>query len=60
MRLQVLKAGTYTATATYTSNIQATFKLSVGSYANIKAGSARSLTVQWPAQVRAVATHLAV
>ncbi|WIA14034.1 hypothetical protein OEZ85_002592 [Tetradesmus obliquus] len=49
-KMKVLTAGTYTATAIYTSNSQATFRLSVGSYADIKAGTARSLTMQWPAQ----------
>jgi hypothetical protein len=49
--VQVLTPGVYTATASYTSKLQATFRLSVGSYASIKAGSARALTVQWPAQV---------
>ncbi|KAF6258702.1 alkaline-phosphatase-like protein [Scenedesmus sp. NREL 46B-D3] len=49
-KLKVMKAGTYSATATYTSNIRGTFRLSVGSYADIKAGSARSLTATWPAQ----------
>jgi hypothetical protein len=39
------------ATAMYTSNLQATFRLSVGAYADIQAGRAASLTVQLPAQV---------
>jgi hypothetical protein len=50
--VQVLTPGVYTATADYTSKLQATFKLSVGSFASIKAGTARTLTLQWPAQVR--------
>jgi hypothetical protein len=54
--VQVLTSGVYTTTASYTSKIQAIFKLSVGSYASIKAGTARALTVQWPAQVRLAVT----
>jgi hypothetical protein len=52
--VQVLTAGAYSATAMYTSNIQATFRLSVGTYADIQAGRARSLTVQLPAQVSVI------
>lgn len=54
--VQILKSGTYKVQIMYTSQIQASFKLSVGSWTNIKDGSAQNLKLRLPATVRAALT----
>jgi hypothetical protein len=52
MLLQVEMAGSYEVVVIYTAKSQATFKLSVGTFDRIQAGTAPSLTAQLPALVR--------
>jgi hypothetical protein len=58
MLLQVEMAGQYEVVIIYTAKSQATFKLSVGTFHGIKAGTAPSLTAQLPALVSRLCSFL--
>lgn len=55
--LQVLKPGTYQVQLMYTSQVQASFKLSVGQYSKIQDGTAKSLRARLPVNVSKLSQH---